>query len=43
MDPAMVTLTKNDGILSLMHCQERNFSDFGIFILLKEFMSNKSC
>ena len=25
MDPPMATLSKNDGILSLMHCQERIF------------------
>ena len=26
MDPPMATLTKNDGIISLMHCQEWNIS-----------------
>ena len=25
MDPPMKILTKNDGIVSLMHCQEGNF------------------
>ena len=25
MDPPMATLTQNDGIISLMHCQEWNF------------------
>ena len=25
MDPPMLTLSKNDGVISLMHCQDRNF------------------
>ena len=27
MDAAMTTLTKNDGIVSLLHCQERNYKE----------------
>jgi len=31
IDSPLATLTKNDGIITLMHCQEWNFEDYQDF------------